>query len=565
MVKKNGQQAHHLCALGYFLQNKGQLDQAILAYEKALKITPRYEIALYNLASSLHKKGEIEKAKLYYRKVLEINPDNIFAYNNLGAALQQEGNICDAIIWYKKALRRNPDYVNAHTNLASALLAMGSMDDAEAYYRRAIYLDPRNPIPYHNLLNALLYNPKHDVRSIFCEHLKFAERHTNYLSSDSCLFPNDRTPDRRLKIGYVSPDFRRHSVSHFIEPVIAAHDREYFEVYCYSNSSIQDKVTERIKGHSDHWRDILGISDDAVVNLIRRDQIDILIDLTGHTANNRIMVFAKKPAPVQMTWIGYPATTGISSVDYKIVDNNTDPPDRTDRFYSEKLIRLPGSFLCYCVDNDTPLVGDLPAATNKYITFGSFNNFIKVAPEALKVWIEILRTVPTSRLIMKTNIFADKTISRQVKNKFLAGGIDSKRILLLPHMSSFKKHMDLYNMIDIGLDTFPYNGVTTTCEALWMGVPVISLAGTAYASRIGVSLLSNVGLGEFIAGSHTEYINTAVMTALDIGKLKYIRTSLRDRMMHSPLMDTEQFVQNLEYSYSRIWKDWVQSRRNGLK
>jgi predicted O-linked N-acetylglucosamine transferase (SPINDLY family) len=302
------------------------------------------------------------------------------------------------------------------------------------------------------------------------------------------------------------------------------------------------------------------MSDEEAAALIRNDKIDILIDLAGHTGNNRILLFARKPAPVQVSWIGYLATTGLSTMDYKIVDNYTDPIGKTEQFYTEKLIRLPESFLCYLPDRESPEVGPLPALSKGHITFGSFNNFAKVTPEVFTLWARVLNEVPESHLILKGSSFSDETTCQYARNMFQERGISAERITLQSWDPS-PKHFASYNQVDIGLDTFPFNGATTTCEAMWMGVPVITLEGAAYHSRAGVSILSNVGLPELVAKTEDEYLGIAVNLASDIEKLQLLRESLRDRMSHSPLTDARRFTANLEMCYRKMWEDWCNQTR----
>jgi predicted O-linked N-acetylglucosamine transferase (SPINDLY family) len=290
--------------------------------------------------------------------------------------------------------------------------------------------------------------------------------------------------------------------------------------------------------------------------MIRKDGIDILIDLAGHTGYNRMLLFARKPAPVQVSWLGYPNTTGLKTVDYRIVDGYTDPPGLTDPFYTEELIRLPHSFLCYLPDNNSPAVGTLPGTAAGHITFGSFNFFAKVSPEVVGCWAELLKAVPASRILLKTKSLSDKPTREYAMEMFTQKGIESERIELLSYEHSYRGHLDIYNRIDIGLDTFPYNGTTTTCEAIWMGVPVITLAGDRHASRVGVSLLSNIGLPELIAKTEDEYIDIAVKLATDIGRLQVLRQRTRYMMTHSPLSDAKSFTAHLEDCYQRMWEKW---------
>ena len=400
------------------------------------------------------------------------------------------------------------------------------------------------------------YNPRYDAETIFSEHLKFARQFEEPLRSALRPHANTKIAERRLKIGYVSPDFRRHPVASFIEPALAAHNRNHCEVFCYSDVPKHDEITARMKGHSDHWRDIPGIPDGDAAELMRKDGIDILVDLAGHTSHNRLLLFARKPAPVQVSWIGYPATTGLSAMDYKIVDEYTDPHGVTERFYTEELIRLPGSFLCYLPDEQSPGVGSLPALGSGHITFGSCNNFAKVSPGVIALWTTILKTIAGSRLIMKAKSLSDCSTRDYVMDMFRRNGIPEQRIELLSWEPSAMGHLNTYNRIDIALDTFPYNGTTTTCEALWMGVPVITLAGNTHASRVGTSLLTNIGIPDLIAGTQEEYVSMAEKLAGDLQRLQSLRGKLRGRMADSMLVDAHRFIAHLEAAYRTIWEKW---------
>jgi len=380
------------------------------------------------------------------------------------------------------------------------------------------------------------------------------------LASSLVPHENDCSTVRRIKIGYVSPDFRRHSVASFIESTLKTHHHEEFEVFCYSDVLSPDTITKRLQNHADQWRNITGVTDENVAELIRKDRIDILIDLAGHTGGNRILLFARKPAPVQVSWIGYPATTGLAAMDYKIVDAFTDPLGMTEEFYTEKLIRMPGSFLCYQPEKVSPGVGPLPALSSGHITFGSFNYFPKVSSEAAALWSAILNALPNSRLILKSRTFSDDAASEDALAIFTRHGLSADRIELLSSVPAFTEHLDMYNLIDIALDTFPYNGTTTTCEALWMGVPVITLAGKTHASRVGTSLLSNIGLPDFIAESPEEYLQIAITIANDIPRLQSVRMNIRSSMLRSAVMDAKRFTGNLEQCYRSIWERWCKKR-----
>jgi protein O-GlcNAc transferase len=543
-------------AAGAVFQSKGQLDEAITYYQKALALDPQFAFAYNNLGTVFLQKGYLDDAIACYQKSVTLDPRYAKAYNGLGMALQDKGWLEEAMAEYQKALHLNPNLAEALNNLGRVFQARGQCGEAEMHYRRAIRIKPDDVVPYQNLLFLMLYDSRHDQQAIVSEHRTFAELFEAPLQGGLAHYVNEKTFNRRLKVGYVSPDFRRHSVACFIEPVLTGHNREHFEIFCYSLVSGGDDVTDRLRGHADQWRSIAGMSDEKAAELIREDGIDILVDLAGHTANNRILVFARKPAPVQANWIGYPATTGLSAMDYKIADGHTDPSGMTEQFYTEKLIRMPESFLCYLPDREGPEADDLPVFSAGHITFGSFNNFAKVSPEVIELWTTVLKTIPSSRLVMKARSFSDRSTREYAMEKFVHRGISSGRLEFLPPEPSTREHLRLYNRIDIGLDTFPYNGTTTTCEALWMGVPVITLAGDTHASRVGVSLLTNAGLPELIAETIEEYVSIAVDLAGNLKRLQILRESLRGTMAYSALTDAKRFTSALESRYREMWKLW---------
>ncbi|MBM4146918.1 MAG: tetratricopeptide repeat protein [Nitrospira sp.] len=545
--------------LAQVLSDLKQFDEAISCYQKTLQTDPTNAHAYYNLGNVFYHKGNLNDAIYYYQKALSLKTNFFEAYNALGNTFSEAGRLKEAVESYTCSLQINPDFIDALCNLGKTLTDQGKLDYAESCYKLALENKQDFAVCYSNLLLVMLYNLRYDPKSIFLEHLNFAKLFEYPLCFTILPHTNDRMLRRRLKIGYISPDFKKHSVARFIEPVLMAHNRKYFEIFCYSLVSAEDEVTERLQGYADHWRTVTEMSDENTAELIRNDSIDILVDLAGHTSGNRLLVFARKPAPVQITWIGYPATTGLSAMDYKIVDSYTDPSGITEEFYTEKLLRMPESFLCYLPDRESPEVGTLPALTSGHITFGSFNNFAKVSPEVIELWTQILKTVSDSRLILKAKGFSDNPTRNYVFDIFAQKGIPAWQISLLPLEPSTRGHLNTYKHIDIGLDTFPYNGTTTTCEALWMGVPVITLAGNTHASRVGMSLLSNVGLPELVAGRPDEYVKIAVDLARDLNRLQSLRERLRDMMAHSPLTDAPRFVSNLENCYCTIWEKWCQS------
>ncbi|MBM4147289.1 MAG: tetratricopeptide repeat protein [Nitrospira sp.] len=548
--------AHH--DAGNIFQEKGQLEEAIIHYQKALRLNPNNADIYFNLGNVLRIRGEPDKAIESYNHALAINPHHTDALLNKGFIFQMQGNFEKAIECYKQLLQINPRSIEALNNLGNLLKDIGQLNDAEMCFRRVIETDPNFPVPYSNLLFLMNYNSRFDAKSIFSEHLNFARIFAEPITS-TFSYIDKRRRNSRLKIGYVSPDFRQHSVSYFIVPVLETHNREQFELFCYATVPIQDDVTRRIQNHIDQWQTIAGMSDKQAAELINKDEIDILIDLAGHTSQNHILLFAHKPAPIQVTWLGYPATTGIAIMDYKIVDHYTDPPGMTEQFYSEELVRMPEGFLCYLPDKDSPEIVHLPALSAGHITFGSFNNFAKVTPEIIAFWTDILKAIPGSRMIIKSKGISDEMITDYIIDMFIQKGITADRIELLSWELSIRSHLETYNRIDIGLDTFPYNGTTTTCEALWMGVPVITLSGNTHASRVGMSLLSNIGLPELVAGTPDEYVKIAVDLARDLNRLQSLRERLRDMMAYSPLMNKTRFIMNLENCYRTMWEKWCKS------
>jgi len=548
--------------LGKVLQDQGKLSESIASYRKALELNPSYDEAHFSLADVLHETGYSDESIRHYQKAIEVNPGFADAYNNLGVVLGERNRLDESVDCFQKMLRLDnysPRSARAFSNLGNVFSELGKPEEAEKYYREALSREPALSKVHSNLLLSMNYTSRYTAGEVYAEHLNYARQFAEPLyPSQSYSFRNEKEHGRRLRIGYLSPDFRRHSVAYFIEPVIKAHNRELFEVFCYSDIAKPDEVTKRIRSLADQWRDIAQLMDEQIAELVRAEKIDILVDLAGHTAKNRLFVFARKPAPVQASWIGYPSTTGITAIDYKIVDWYTDPPGASEQHYTERLVRLPGSFLCYLPDRQAPDIGVLPALKNGYITFGSFNNLAKVSDDIALVWVEILKALPGSRLFIKAKGLISKQAANDKMGFFLRHGIEEGRIHLSPPTHTVPEHLALYNGIDIALDTFPYNGATTTCEALWMGVPVITLAGQAHASRVGASLLSNLGLTDLVAGSPDEYHQIAKTLGDNLDRLASLRRELRDLMAKSPLTDEQQFTGNLESAYREMWMEWCQ-------
>jgi predicted O-linked N-acetylglucosamine transferase (SPINDLY family) len=578
--------------LANVFRRQGNLKQAAAYYRKALDFQPHDAVAINNLARVYREMGRFEDEISCYQKALQVAPDHVQTYLNQGNAYQHQGQLDKAIDCYQKALEKNPDYAEAYNNCGTALLTQGKLSQSLLCFQKAIQYHPQYADAYNNLGN-IFHNQGQFDQAIFCfqktMEIKpdYVRAHCNLLYSLHHIpsvgpqrlfeeakkwwrdhgFKQDRSrhpkstwePDRRLKIGYVSPDFREHSVSYFFRPVLEFCNRNSFEIFCYSDAKRPDTITAQIKALSDHWRDTTWLSDAALAHSIKQDGIDILVDLAGHTSGNRLSVFARKPAPVQVTWLGYPGTTGIPVVDFRLTDDICDPPGESDHYHSEKLIRLPDGFLCYRPPENAPSISGLPVRETDRVVFGSFNNLPKVNEQVIALWSKILRHIPGSCLKLKSKQLADERTRRRIGESFSGQGIPSQRIILLPPTPSTAEHLALYHQVDIGLDPFPYNGTTTTCEALWMGVPVISLRGDRHSSRVGASILSRVGLGELIAESEQQYVQIGMELARNPERLEKLRAEMRSRMCNTELCNGELFARNIEHTYQKIWRNWCQT------
>ena len=558
-LKPDHADAHY--NIGIVLQEQGRLDEAIAAYRRAVAVKPDWAKAQYNMGVALGDQDRPEEAVAAYHRVLELEPDHLEAHNNLGEALYAQGRLDEAIAAYRRAVELKPDFPDAHNNLGVALQEQGRLDEAIAAYRRA---SDDIPGANSNLLLCLHYRPEFDPSAVFTEHRQWAARHAGALGATERSHGNTPDPDRRLSIGYISPDFRSHSVAYFFESLLAAHDRAEVEPILYADVRRSDDTTARLRSLAHEWRDIYGMSDEQVAEQVIRDGIDILVDLAGHTANNRLLVFARKPAPVQVSYIGYPNTTGLEAINYRLSDALADP-DGADAFYTEELVRLPRCFLCYAPPAEAPPVEPPPAGEAGCTTFGSFNNIAKVTPEVVALWSKILKAVPGARLVLKSRSLHDAATRKRYSLSFEKNGIAPERIDLVGRNPSKTDHMALYGTVDIGLDSFPYNGVTTTCEALWMGVPVITLAGRAHAGRVGVSLLTAVGLEDLIAETPDEYAAIARRLADDLDRLSALRSDLRSRMTASPLCDQAGLAKTVKNAYRTMWRRWCESMQTGAQ
>jgi protein O-GlcNAc transferase len=544
--------------LGLALADVGRLDDAVPSLRRAIEIKADYAKAFASLAMVLHALKRDDEALAAAREAVRLNPRNPAFHNTLGNVLRGTNKLDDAIAEFKAALALRPDHAPSLHNLGEALAREGEVDAGIDSIRRALAVRPNYPVAHQSLLFMMHYSDRFTPQQIFDEHRRWAQLYEAPLAAlRAQRHENDRDPDRRLRVGYVSPDFRRHPVGYFMRPIFAHHDPAAVEVFAYNTAPRGDAATEFFRGHA-QWRDVFALSDDELAQHIRTDRIDILIDLTLHMAGGRMFTFARKPAPIQATYLGYAHSTGLSSMDYKITDPCLDPPGATEQFHTEQIVRLPETNFCCEPDEDdapAPPVGELPARTNGHVTFASFNTLMKTNAAVIETGATVLRDLPGSRLMIVATGLAGAGTQQRLRNRFTAHGITPDRLDLLD-LAGVEQGLLAHTRADIALDTFPYTGGTTTANALWMGVPVITLAGTSPIARQGVSFLTNVGLPELIATTREQYVSIALELAGDLDRLQAIRATLRDRMRASPITNGPRFVHGLEQAYRDMWRAW---------
>ncbi|KAK5841680.1 probable UDP-N-acetylglucosamine--peptide N-acetylglucosaminyltransferase SPINDLY [Gossypium arboreum] len=533
-----------------------KFDMAVVFYELAFHFNPHCAEACNNLGVIYKDRDNLDKAVECYQLALSIKPNFSQSLNNLGVVYTVQGKMDAAASMIEKAIIANPTYAEAYNNLGVLYRDAGNITMAVTAYEQCLKIDPDSRNAGQNRLLAMNYINEGDDDKLFEAHRDWGRRFMRlYPQYDS--WDNPKDPERPLVIGYISPDYFTHSVSYFIEAPLIYHDYGKYQVVVYSAVVKADAKTnrfrERVVKKGGLWRDIYGIDEKKVASMIRDDKIDILVELTGHTANNKLGTMACRPAPVQVTWIGYPNTTGLPTIDYRITDSLADPPG-TRQKHVEELVRLPECFLCYTPSPEAGLVSPTPALSNGFITFGSFNNLAKITPKVLQVWARILCAVPNSRLVVKCKPFCCDSVRQKFLTTLEQLGLESLRVDLLPLILLNHDHMQAYSLMDISLDTFPYAGTTTTCESLYMGVPCVTMAGSVHAHNVGVSLLSKVGLGHLIAKNEDEYVQLALQLASDVTALQKLRASLRDLMSKSPVCDGQNFISGLEATYRGMWR-----------
>ncbi len=572
--------------VGVALQNQGNLEEAETHCREAIRLNPKYTDAYNNLGNVQSARGKLDEAIMSYREAIRLNANFALAHNNLGAALQLQGQLDEAAASCLQALRCRPDYPEAHNNLATVLQAQGGLDEAEQHLREALRrrptytqalnnlggvlqlqgkltdaancfrevmrLNPNDASAFSNLLLCWNYDPNIDPETLFAEHRDWGNRHGQF----TCAGPapgHDRDPARRLRVGYMSPDLWLTPIANFLEPILANHDPLQVEAICYAQVSAPDAMTARLQALAHGWRSISGLDDAQVRNLILADGIDILVDLAGHSSKNRLRVLAHKPAPIQVTYLGYPNTTGLTAVDYCLTDAIVDPPGEPAHF-TEELIRLPQGFCSYTAFA-APEVNASPALRNGFVTFASLHSLPKLNAGVFDLWSLILRAVPTAHLLIFRHSLQGK-VKDAIFDRLTERGIEPARIELRHKLESNGNFLTVYHGVDISLDTFPWSGHTTVCDALWMGVPTVTLRAESHAGRMGASVLTSAGLADFIADTPEQYVEIASRLAQDLNRLAGLRSQLRQQVRNSPLCDGKGFTRSLEAAYRTMWLRW---------
>jgi predicted O-linked N-acetylglucosamine transferase (SPINDLY family) len=533
-------------SLGGGLQELGLHSEAIASFKTALSIAPKFAEAHSNLGISLKGTNRFDEALKSYEYALSIRPDFTEAHGNKGNVLKDLGRLDEAVTCYKQALAIRQTYSEAQCNLGSVMMSMGQLDEALICFERTLANKPNHRLAANNYLHTLLYQPSISNDDLFKECRKIADERKS--TNTPMPFPMlNLENNNRIRIGYISSDFRDHPVGHNIMPIFANHDYQKYEIFCYAELTSPDSMTNEFQEYADHWRMIKGLTDYEVAEHIRGDNIHIAVFLGGHFDENRPDIASYRAASIQVALYGG-TTTALDTMDYWLTDKILHPKNTTEQF-TEKLWHLPSLFT-YPVPKDTPHENDLPAIKNGYVTFVSFNKPCKINDDVIDLWAEILDAIPESRLHLKfINILSNKSIAKRILARFEFKGIPSKRIYLISKKENAYDHLLRYNQADIALDTFPFSGATTTFQAMWMGVPVVTLLGDRFIARMGGTLMSQVGLGSITANTKDEYLSLAISMAKDINRLQETRKTLRKKISDSSLCNGLLYTQNLEKAY----------------
>jgi predicted O-linked N-acetylglucosamine transferase (SPINDLY family) len=541
--------------LGMVLNELGRYDEAAEAFKQAIILKPDFVKAYTGWGHALHEMGQNKAARSCWEKAIELEPREAAAHAGLARELQVSGEHSQALASFRRALNLDSKHVDGLYGLGGELFCWGSTTEGLACLKKAVALEPLALATHSGLLFNLHYHPEVSAGEVAQQHRVFGERFEDELKPRWSAHRNEPDPDRPLRIGFVSGDFCRHPVGYFMADLIPNLGENGLELYAYANQWKSDDLTERIKGRFASWRECKAISDDAMAEQIRADCIDVLVDLSGHTGGNRLLVFARRPAPVQVTYLGYPDTTGLSGIDYILGDPRMFPLGE-ENLYVETPWRLPDTSLCFTPPDLPVVVGPLPAVQNGFITFGCLNKIEKANNDAvIEAWARILKAVPGSKLLLQNKPYGDEGLAEHVRSRFAKRGVKGDRLQLIGKLS-WHEHMETYNRVDIALDPFPYNGTTTSVEGLWMGVPLLALKGDRLVARMGESILHTMDLPDWIAADKDDYVAKAVAFANDIPALAALHAGLRERLLASPICDAPRFARNLEEAFRGMWRKW---------
>ncbi|MDX1452695.1 MAG: tetratricopeptide repeat protein [Oleiphilaceae bacterium] len=544
-------------------EQQGQIETALKLFHEVVELDPKRHAIHFMLGKLYHEANAPERALEFYRKSVMIAPAFLEGWNNLGLLYKERHAYADAVACFEQALKHHPRHGLTWSNLGNALKDWGKMQEAVPALRKAGEMEQGLSAAYSNYLVALNYLDDIAPGQIYSAHTEWPQHVPAQLEAERFAF-NDRAaePNRTLRIGYVSPDLHRHSVAYFIESVFEKHS-DAFEVFVYDCDTNRDEINQRLRTMVHTWRDVKHLSDSDLANQIYDDHIDILIDLCGHMADNRLPVFYQKPAPIQVTWLGYPNTTGLTQIDYRVSDAIADPPGDSDTMHTEKLLRLEGGFLCFTGDAQAPEIAASPYQRAGHFTFGSFNNAVKISDSTLDAWQQILVGTTNTRLLIKAAQLKDETFRARLLERFTDAGISTDRVEFMGLIVDSHAHLAKYHEVDLALDTFPYNGTTTTCEAAWMGVPTLCLSGQTHAARVGASLLHRLDLDQFVAHSIEDYVSKAIGFAQKPDVLTAIRPGLRRRFEKTALGNSTLFVAELEQALRKVWVAYCQKVEEG--
>lgn len=539
--------------LGNALRRLGQPRESEQCFRRALALKPDFAEASLNLGIVLKNANRADEAIYFFRQALRGKPDMVEAYNNLGVVFTERGRQAEACEALETALRLRPGFAEAWNNLGNVHKNAGDLGNALKAFAHAVELKPGFSGAHSNFLFTLNFADGIEPAAIAEAHREWGWRHAQGLDQGT-PHANLPDPDRRLKIAYVSPDFRNHACAFFLEPLLRAHHREAVEVYAYAEIAQPDSTTERLQQLVDVWRTTTGLPDEQVAAALRADGIDIVIDLAGHSANNRLLALARKPAPVQVTYLGYPATTGLVAMDWRLTDAVTEPAGTTEAFYTERLYRLPHSLWCYQPFDDMQAeLPALPALARGHVTFGSFNSYAKIGPRVVALWATVLRALPSASIRLVT--VPSGVAQAALWKAFEQLGVARSRVHLQDRLPR-EQYIAALHEVDIALDPFPCNGGTTTCDALWMGLPVVALEGNTFLSRASLSVLAAAGYAHFAAQDEHDYIARCVALASDLDVLAAERAGMRARLLASPLLQAETFARDVEAAYRAMWRAW---------